>query len=53
MELTGLIRAVHAGNLGVYGARKVWHELRRQGYRAAGYTTGGSQHHLEVGYVRT
>lgn len=35
VELTGHIRAVHAANFGVYGARKMWHELRRQGYRVA------------------
>jgi putative transposase len=29
--LTERIRAVHAAHYGVYGARKVWHELRRQG----------------------
>jgi len=34
-ELTALIKQIHAANYGVYGARKVWHELRRQGYAVA------------------
>jgi putative transposase len=34
-ELTDLIRKVHADNYGVYGARKVWHELHRQGVDVA------------------
>ena len=29
------IRRVHAGNFGVYGARKVWHQLRREGHPVA------------------
>jgi putative transposase len=29
-ELLQRIRTIHAENYGVYGARKVWHELRRQ-----------------------
>ena len=35
LELTALIVNVHEDNLGVYGARKVWHELRRQGHQVA------------------
>lgn len=34
-ELTELIRKIHVDNYGVYGARKVWHELRRQGVDVA------------------
>jgi putative transposase len=34
-DLTDLIRKVHADNYGVYGARKVWHELHRQGVDVA------------------
>jgi putative transposase len=34
-ELTERIRKVHADNYGVYGARKVWHELHRQGVDVA------------------
>jgi putative transposase len=34
-ELTDLIRKVHTDNYGVYGARKVWHELHRQGVDVA------------------
>jgi hypothetical protein len=29
------IARVHAGNFGVYGARKVWHALRREGVAVA------------------
>jgi putative transposase len=28
-ELTALIKQIHAANYGVYGARKIWHELHR------------------------
>jgi putative transposase len=31
-ELTVEIARVHAGNFGVYGARKVWRQLRREGF---------------------
>jgi len=34
-ELTTLIKQIHADNYGVYGARKIWHELHRRGVRAA------------------
>lgn len=34
-ELTALIKQVHAENYGVYGARKIWHELHRQGVDVA------------------
>jgi len=34
-ELTAMIEQVHAENYGVYGARKIWHELHRQGVPAA------------------
>ncbi|BCJ59612.1 putative transposase for insertion sequence element IS986/IS6110 [Micromonospora endophytica] len=34
-ELTAVIEQVHAENYGVYGARKIWHELRRRGVRVA------------------
>ena len=34
-ELTALIKQVHAENYGVYGARKIWHELQRRGVRVA------------------
>lgn len=33
--LTEVITQVHRDNYGVYGARKVWHELRRQGVPVA------------------
>ena len=34
-ELTALIKQIHAENNGVYGARKIWHELLRRGVRVA------------------
>lgn len=34
-DLKPRIAAVHASNYGVYGARKVWHELNRQGVTVA------------------
>jgi putative transposase len=32
LSAVALIAQVHAENFGVYGARKVWHELRRAGH---------------------
>ncbi len=34
-ELTALIKQIHAENYGVYGARKIWHEILRRGVRVA------------------
>ena len=34
-ELLAQIRRVHADNYGVYGARKVWHQLNREGIHVA------------------
>jgi putative transposase len=34
-ELTVMIERIHAENYGVYGARKIWHELHRQGVPVA------------------
>ena len=34
-ELTAMIERIHAENYGVYGARKIWHELHRRGVRVA------------------
>jgi putative transposase len=34
-ELLERIRGIHAANYGVYGARKVWRELQREGHRVA------------------
>ncbi|OKI77054.1 integrase [Micromonospora sp. CB01531] len=34
-ELTAVIERIHAENYGVYGARKIWHELHRQDIEAA------------------
>ena len=35
VELTKEIERVHVDNMGVYGARKVWHELKREGITVA------------------
>lgn len=40
-ELTEMIEQIHAANYGVYGARKIWHELRRRGVRVARCTASG------------
>ena len=43
-ELKAQIRRVHAASYGLYGARKVWHQLRREGVRVArcfGIADGG------------
>jgi putative transposase len=37
-ELREKIRTVHADNFGVYGARKVWRQLRRDGVEVARFT---------------
>jgi putative transposase len=34
-ELTVMIKHIHAENYGVYGARKIWHELHRRGVPVA------------------
>lgn len=34
-ELKGEVRRVFAENFGVYGARKVWRQLRREGFAVA------------------
>ncbi|MFI7209388.1 IS3 family transposase [Micromonospora aurantiaca (nom. illeg.)] len=34
-ELIEMIKQIHAANYGVYGARKIWHELHRRGARVA------------------
>jgi putative transposase len=34
-ELTEMIKQIHAENYGVYGARKIWHELHRRDVRVA------------------
>ncbi|MEV6716264.1 IS3 family transposase [Lentzea sp. NPDC051208] len=34
-ELTGTIKRVHQDNYGVYGARKVWRQLNREGVDVA------------------
>jgi putative transposase len=34
-QLKALIAAVHADNYSVYGVRKIWHELHRQGHQVA------------------
>ncbi|MFI6744525.1 IS3 family transposase [Nonomuraea sp. NPDC050451] len=34
-ELDAHIQRIHAANYGVYGARKIWHQLQREGHRVA------------------
>jgi transposase InsO family protein len=34
-DLRAEIRRIHAENFGVYGVRKIWHQLNREGIRAA------------------
>ncbi|MEV0348922.1 IS3 family transposase [Nonomuraea sp. NPDC050680] len=34
-ELDEYIQRIHAANYGVYGARKIWHQLQRAGHRVA------------------
>lgn len=34
-ELTEMIKKIHQENYGVYGARKIWHELHRRGVPVA------------------
>ena len=34
-ELCPEIERVHAENFGVYGVRKVWHQMRREGFWSA------------------
>ena len=41
-ELGEAIRRVHTDNYGVYGARKVWRQLHRQGVRVARCTVWAS-----------
>jgi putative transposase len=40
-ELTEMIKQIHVENYGVYGARKIWHELHRRGVRVARCTLNG------------
>jgi putative transposase len=34
-ELDEHIQRIHAGNYGVYGVRKIWHQLQREGHQVA------------------
>lgn len=36
------IRRVHAASFGLYGTRKVWHQLRREGIKVANAPSSGS-----------
>jgi putative transposase len=52
-RLLALIRGSHSANYGVYGARKVWHELRRQGHQVARCTVERlMREHRLTGVVR-
>lgn len=52
VEVTGLIRRVHAGNYGVYGARKVHAQLVREGHRVARCTVERLMRAAEIRGVR-
>jgi putative transposase len=48
------IRRVHAANFGVYGARKVWRQLGREGIKVAHCTVGGLMRRMGLrGVVRS
>lgn len=48
--LTNEIRRVHAENYGVYGARKVWLQLNREGIVVARCTVGAADAHRRLGW---
>ncbi|MGA5606371.1 IS3 family transposase [Streptomyces griseoincarnatus] len=47
-EVEELIRQVHTDNCRVYGARKIWRELSRQGHTVARYTVGRLMRELGI-----
>ena len=51
-ELKGEIRRVHAENFGVYGARKVWRQLNREGHAVARCTVERLMRELGLEGVR-
>ncbi len=51
-ELKAEIARVHAANFGVYGARKVWHQLNREGIRVARCTVQRLMRELGLQGVR-
>jgi len=51
-ELKPEIRRVHAANFGVYGARKVWHQLNREGVTVARCTVERLMRELGLQGVR-
>src|SRR5438067_7360458 len=51
-ELKVQIRRVHAANFGVYGARKVWHQLRREGITVARCTVERLMREMHLQGVR-
>ena len=51
-ELKAQIRRVHAASYGLYGARKVWHQLRREGVRVARCTVERLMQALGLAGVR-
>jgi putative transposase len=51
-ELDIAIRRVHADNYGVYGARKVWRQLQREGHRVARCTVERRMRALDLQGVR-
>lgn len=51
-ELKAEIERVHAENFGVYGARKVWRQMKREGFRVARCTVERLMHELGLEGVR-
>src|SRR5438132_1138484 len=51
-ELKAEIARVHAANFGVYGARKVWHQLRREGITVARCTVERFMREMSLQGVR-
>lgn len=51
-ELDTHIQRIHAANYGVYGVRKVWRQLLREGHRVARCTVGRRMRALGLQGVR-
>jgi len=51
-EIREQIRRVHAASFGLYGTRKVWHQLRREGIKVAKCTVERLMHAMELAGVR-
>ena len=51
-EIKEQIRRVHAASFGLYGTRKVWHQLRREGTKVAKCTVERLMHTMALAGVR-